>query len=198
MKKLKAFFRLVFSEDVKGSYARVVIATVIFAAFTLFLELTNCFNGLNFPTYMGEVFADPKFNGCTLTAYIFYHLGIYTMIIFYSYFAIQICLKKHDMSWCVLVILISLIFIIVESLYLSVFLQATKTEELKNVMTEMYKSLISCCVTYATILSGIAGIKMTLLYGKSKDGFVPRENVELGAISGGKMEISDNSETKEN
>ena len=100
--------------------------------------------------------------------YPLYYILLYTFVILYSGFALYFIVKKNDVYWCALIIGISIIFLVFMNSYLTIMLQYTNDERPENTNQIMYEMHMTSFISVATIISAIAGIKMTYILGKNK------------------------------
>lgn len=157
----------------------IFIACAITILFTIgilifgFVAETNkleVFNGQALSKFMYNCFeAHHKFSEniqteieqCYINGYLLYYVLLYLAIILYSVSAIVICSRTKKVSWCAYVIGISVIFLVFMNAYLTEMLQY---EDSTN--SSIYQTYMTSFISLATILSGIAGIKITFLFQK--------------------------------
>lgn len=172
MKYIKRFFRLLFGEDLKGAYARVIFLTVLTALVGFVLENNKWLDGEFLSDFMRIHFTKHA-NKEQSAPYVIYYLLLYLHVALYGGFSLYFIIKKNEVGWCGLVIGISIIFLVFMNAYLTIMLQITPdaVPEGATVLINnqsMYEMHMTSFISVATIMSAVAGIKMTYILGHRK------------------------------
>ena len=159
MSKCKSLLKALFTKgDVRGAYLRVAVITALVLIAGFILENFAILDGKFLSQFMREHFNNhSQGNGDFL--YFLYYIILYATLVLYMSFALHICVTKHEASWYALVIAISVIFAVFSNAYLTLTLQYSLS---------MNSTHLTSFMGVATILSGVAGIRMSLL--KKEDG----------------------------
>ena len=167
MKFIKKICKALIDESVKGAFARTVLITIIAIIIGFVLENNKLLDGDFLSDFMEKQFAKHA-KGEKNFPYALYYILLYSFIILYSGFALYFIVKKDDVYWCALVIGISIIFLVFMNSYLTIMLQYTTDERPENTNQIMYEMHMTSFISVATMISAIAGIKMTYILGKNK------------------------------
>lgn len=163
---IKEFFKNFFPNIKQKSIYRAYLITIMVIIFLIGLGMglennkQALFNDNFLSDFMAECFEAHK-NEERNIGYAIYYLLLYFFVIIYIVPSLVILVHKKtsDKYWCIYIIFLSIVFLVFINAYLTIMLQYhDETSE------SIYEMHLTSFISVSTIIIGIAGIKMSVIF----------------------------------